>query len=122
MATRKPPSESQEQIAVVRWLRTHNVDHFAVPNGAKVSHRQRNKLIKEGLTSGVADLIITDPPPAAKGVVVVALEMKKRTGGSLRAIQREWLSRHQNKRGWRCIVAYGAQEAIVKLQELGYGE
>ena len=123
MSDKKPqPSEHQEQVAVVKWLTLHHIDFFAVPNGAAFRSKiQAAKLKREGLTPGVADLIVTDPPSEAHTAAVVALEMKRRSGAGPSAIQRSWLNRHANKAGWICLVGYGAEDAINKLKALGYG-
>lgn len=118
----RDPSEHQEQAAVAAWLRAHGVDHFAVPNGGRRDAREASKLKAEGAVAGVADLILTDPPPARPGIVVVAIEMKKRNGGDGGSkAQREWLARHRAKPGWLAEIKDGAQEAIAWLVELGYG-
>lgn len=98
----------------------HGVDFFAVPNGAHTSAQEKSKLKAEGLVRGVPDLVITTPPPWQPGVVIVTLEMKRRNG-QLSDVQKEWMSGHEKLNGWLLIVGYGAQDAIHKLRELGYG-
>jgi hypothetical protein len=66
MAGRRPhrriPRESSEQKELVRALRRSKLDHFAVPNGANVSDAERRKLVSEGMSAGVPDLIIPTAP------------------------------------------------------------
>jgi len=114
------PSEHAEQVAVCKWLRARDIDFFAVPNGAKCGPKQGSKLKKEGLTPGVADLIITTPP-CVPGIALVGLEMKRRGAKGLSATQKAWHALYGEKRAWLCLVAFGAQDAIGQLQKMGYG-
>lgn len=124
------PSEHAEQAAVVRWLTTQGVllaerDQFeniafcSVPNGARVSERERSKLVAEGLSPGFPDLLIFDRPPACPDKVGVALEMKRRDGGKTPENQRQWHAKLR-ARGWTVVVANGAREAVEQLRRLGY--
>ena len=113
------PTEHAEQAAVVRWLRARKINFFSVPNGAHVSPKYRALLKAEGLTPGVADLIILDPPTCGGGHVV-ALELKRRSGGHLSPAQRDWRDRLEQYPHWRYCVALGAAEAIRILTEMGY--
>lgn len=112
------PSEHQEQVAVATWLRRRGINFFAVPNGAYCTPNQKNKLRAEGLTAGVADLVIVDPP-RHDTALVVGLEMKRRRGGVISHSQKRW--RDELPDWWVYVVANGAEDAISKLRELGYG-
>ena len=107
------PTEHAEQCAVVQWLRARHVWFFAVPNGAKMGARECAKMKKEGLESGVPDLLIVD-----KGRRI-ALEMKRRNGGRVSPAQKRWLE-HLEDEGWTCLIAHGAKEAIEVLTEVGF--
>ena len=56
--------ESKFQEAVIQALRYNKIFHFSVPNGAKLKITQANKIKREGMMSGVSDLIILLPKRA----------------------------------------------------------
>jgi hypothetical protein len=118
------PSEHAEQVVICNWLRERGHVFFAVPNGAKCGAKQANKLKREGLTPGVADLIIASKPTWATWPCL-ALEMKKRVGSGkgrqnkLSTSQKEWHEQYLQL-GWVCLVAHGAEDAIQQLREYGY--
>lgn len=114
------PLEHDEQVSVVKWLKKRKIDHFAVPNGGARDIREATRLKAEGVTPGVSDLIITTPPPI-EGIFAVALEMKRRKGGTMSDDQKAWHAKYEKKSGWLCRVAHGAKDAIKVLTELGYG-
>jgi hypothetical protein len=105
----KLPSEHQEQVAVVQWLRRRGLIFFAVPNGAKMGAREGSKMKKEGMQKGIPDLLILNPP--------IALEMKRREGGRLSPEQEEW-GRVFESLGWSWVVGYGAKDAIQKIEAI----
>ena len=117
----RPPSELQEQIAVVRWLRTVGVLFCHVPNGGKRSRREAVRLKASGVVAGVPDLLIFDPPPIG-GSCGAALEMKRQgsTPSAVSKVQKVWL-RELEARGWASLVGRGAEDAIEQLRALGYG-
>lgn len=80
---RKPQRhiEHDTQVACVRWFRLQ-YPHlalllFAVPNGTNKSKAARISFMAEGLTSGVADLLLLVPRGEYHGLCI---EMKSRTG------------------------------------------
>lgn len=112
------PSELSEQIIVVRELRRLRLQFCAVPNGLLTTQKQARMAKASGLEKGVPDLLIFDAPP---GYVGVALEMKRIDGrpSDLRPEQRQWMAQLA-KRGWLCLVGYGAQDALAKLCAAGF--
>ena len=113
--------EHQEQVTLCRWLDKRKVCHAAVPNAGLRTKRAGARMKAEGLKTGFPDLLIFDPPPAleGRGVVGIAIELKRRSGGSLGPLQQVWLDKLK-VRGWHTLVAHGCQEAIKALRELGY--
>ena len=111
-------SEHVVQSQAVKALRETRVKFFAVPNGGLRSKATALKLWKEGVQSGVPDLIILDPPPA-KTAVGTALEFKRRKGGVVSAAQEGWLEAFA-ARGWEARVVNGLAEFYAIMQELGY--
>jgi hypothetical protein len=65
---------------------------------------------REGLESGVPDLLIVDRGKR------LALEMKARGGRKPSPAQVGWLD-HFVAEGWGVAVCYGAEEAIAWLEE-----
>lgn len=63
--------------------------------------------------------MIFTPPPALPGKVGVAIEMKRRVGGTVSVYQEEWLS-ELNAIGWHTEVCRGFEEAARVLKECGY--
>ncbi len=71
-----------------------------------------------GVKAGVPDLLIFDPSPCGT-YVGVALELKRRKGGRVTALQRRWLDRLE-ERNWLAVVAHGSHDALSQLREAGY--
>ena len=78
-------------------------------------------MARMGVRPGVPDLLIFTPPPNKPEAIGTALEMKteKFTESQLRGSQREWLSSLESL-GWVPLVGKGAEDAVLKLRELGY--
>jgi hypothetical protein len=108
------PTEAAEQRMVCQWLNAKRLRYFHVPNGEKRNAITGANLRGLGVKPGVPDLIITTTPPGKFGIAAVALEMKRRKGGSISVEQREWLD-HLKSQGWATFVAHGADEAIAWL-------
>lgn len=82
--------EHDLQSGCVRWFR-YNYPQlarllFAVPNGGSRNAREGGRLKAEGVTAGVADLLLLVP---AGGYGSLCIEMKTSTGRQ-RETQREW--------------------------------
>lgn len=114
-------SELSEQAIVVSALRRAGYLLFAVPNGHVRSKRQQVQARHEGVSGGVPDLIIADPPPARPDLFATALEMKRAHAvpSELRDNQVAWLDALA-KRRWAAVVGLGADDALAKLRLLGY--
>lgn len=116
-------SELHQQAQVATVLTNHGHCFAAVPNGHVRSVWQNITGALEGVQAGMPDMLIFDPPPSLPHAVGVALEMKRLKGASrdVKKRQRKWLTKLA-KRGWVPLVGYGASDAIVLLQALGYLE
>lgn len=117
----KTPYEYEEQIALADLLTYAKINFFHIPNGAgKFKSRYAHQIKRMGLKAGIPDLMITSPPPlyklAFRGVFV---EMKRQGGRKPTAEQLEW---HEKLKvdGYKVIVAYGFDDAVEQLKELGY--
>lgn len=121
------PTEYMEQGRVCDWLRAAQVIYFAVPNGALLggSPQQRQvrwrQMARVGAKAGVPDLVIASPAPLWPDARGVALEMKRAKGGTVSPEQEAWHALLRSC-GWIVIVGRGADEAIVQLTKLGYGQ
>ena len=114
-------SELSEQALVVSALRKAGYLLFAVPNGHVRSKRQSIQAKLEGVSAGVPDFIIIDPPPARPDLVGTVVEMKRAHAvpSDLRDSQVSWLTAFERRR-WAVMVGLGADDALVKLRSLGY--
>ena len=114
------PTEEQEQVAVARFLRRAGVLFTHPPNGGYRSKAAGARMKRLGTSPGVPDLLIFSPPPNEPERAGVAIEMKRRKGGTVSLAQERWM-RGLKDNGWIAFVAQGAEEAILRLRELGYG-
>lgn len=118
-------SEREEQKALVLWLQARSIRHVAVPNGATLAGgpgeraRQWRSLEAQGCQRGFPDLLVLDKPPLRPECCGVAIELKRREGGSVSADQVAWLERLEQL-GWVTLVAHGAEEACKYLVQIGY--
>ena len=77
----KPPTESQIQQACMQWWNSQYAQIstllFAVPNGGNRNVIEAVKMKREGITPGVADLILLIPK---HGFNSLCIEMKAKKG------------------------------------------
>ena len=111
--------ESEEQIELARRLDSAGLAWFAIPNGGSRDVREARNLKRQGVKTGVPDLVILSPAEhAPRGV---ALELK-RADGSLRDVRPEqwvWLARFEAA-GFTAVVGLGWRDSVRRLQQLGY--
>ncbi len=122
---RKPPrdlvpNEHGEQVRLCQWLDEHQLTYVAIPNAGRRSYAAAAKLRSEGMQKGYPDLEVKDQVPGHPGARGVAIEMKKRSGGTLSVDQHNWLRRLE-RCGYLTHVAEGAGDAISYLESLGFG-
>ena len=74
-----------------------------------------------GLSAGFPDLILFQTPPKFPNCKGLVIEMKraKKSASRVSPEQKQWLETLELN-GYICMIAYGAAEAIAKLQELEY--
>jgi hypothetical protein len=110
------PSEHDEQVRVIDWANAHvgqipELKYlFAVPNGGKRHKKTAKELAREGLKSGVPDLLLLLHRGVYSGL---AIEMKTLTGAASRE-QKEWLQ-WLAEQGYCARLARGADMAIKCL-------
>ena len=110
------PSEHIEQCTVVQWLDWNNIKFFAVPNANNMSSSNKryainvaNRMKKEGVRSGVYDLVILDYKR------VLFLEMKRLKGSRTSLDQIDW-GLTFTELGHDNIICKGADEAIEVIK------
>lgn len=105
------PTEAEEQIKFVQWLRLKNLPHFRVPNETYTkSWRQKNMNKALGVSKGVPDIFII---VAGK---LVAVEMKRIKGGVTSTHQMKWIN-ILNNANVPTVVAKGHKEAIKFIKD-----
>lgn len=112
-------SESTEQARVVAYFRAKYPKYliFSIPNGTHIkSHAGRAKAKREGLLSGIPDLMI--PAPIDNNWSGLFIEMKdiKKTMCSVSASQKDKLE-HLDKLGYYATWCAGADDAIKVIDD-----
>lgn len=132
------PTEEQEQMAFVQWLRLKGYAHFRVPNETYTkSFKQKAKNKALGVSSGVPDLFVVAPRQQElwNGLgteairtgdtvavpTLVAIEMKRKKGGTTSANQKQWLQT-LNDAGIQSVVCKGCDEAIKFIESITKSE
>ena len=110
--------EAKLQTAVMTWWNYQYPEFagllFAVPNGGRRDAREGARFKAQGVTAGVADLILLVPRPH-----ILLLELKVR-GGKVSDAQKSWLAKAAAQ-GHAIVIAYdfhAARAAIVN--HIGY--
>lgn len=115
--TRRKPTERQDQVRLVMYLRTFypQVLVAAVPNGAAVSGPQRVKLVSEGLLPGFPDLCVLEPRGPFHGLFV---EMKSTAKTAVVSRQQYQVHKTLRTKGYKVLICYGYDRALASI--LGY--
>lgn len=101
-----PPTEDQEQAAVVQYCRLRGLKHFRVPNETYTkSFKQKEKNKRLGVSAGVPDLFVI------ANRQLIAIEMKRIAGSKTTQAQIEWIAA-LNDANVPSIVCKGAKQAI----------
>lgn len=114
-------SEHHEQALLVQHLTLRGIGFFAVPNGARLAGRSRDRarqwkwLEREGVRKGAPDLVVTRFSRDGRPIVI---EMKNVKSGRV-STEQKLMHAHLEKEGWAVVVAFGYVEAIEKLRDLG---
>lgn len=114
------PSEHEEQVMLFEWWAMwapmHGIDErlmFAIPNGASKSMSQAVKFKREGLKSGVPDVMLALPRGGWHGLFI---ELKRQKGGVLSDTQKAY-EQVLSSAGYawtRCNGFDAARAAIVR--------
>lgn len=107
-------TESSIQIACVTWFRLQYRDLsnvlIAVPNGGKRRLLEAVAMKKEGVTKGVADLLLLTP---RKGFGCLCIEMKTKRGLH-RKSQKDW-QKEIEKAGNKYVVCRSLEQFIKEI-------
>ena len=108
---KKPPLEFFEQVGFLEWFESKfpRVRIFAIPNGGKRSIATAKKLKKEGVKAGVPDLFIPEWN--------VWVEMKRKKGGRVSPVQKDWHEYLVNSCGHTVIVGHGSEDASRQVMD-----
>lgn len=109
----KFPSENDEQIAFVKWLKLKHILFYHIPNGGFRSIREGIRFKLLGVRAGVPDICIPIP---ANGFHGLYIEMKKTKGGKLSMDQSAWIEELCNQK-YHATVAHGCEEAVKIVEE-----
>jgi len=121
--------EAKEQVEVMKWVHRHSkrplLDEprdrlycpdlerlFAVPNGLFTHPKIAVEAKRQGLRSGVPDILWPSP---RGGWLGLALELKRRKGGRVSGNQTDWID-YLSSVGWLVVIAHGAPKAIKAIE------
>jgi len=107
------PTERDEQIQFIKYLRWNKIPHYAVPNGGSRNPAEAKNLKAEGVSAGVPDVCIPVPNKKYHGLYI---EMKRQKGGKVSEKQKEWIEK-LNKLGYLAVVCRGYDEAREVVEE-----
>lgn len=118
------PTEYEECVAFVEWLRLNGIPHHHCASesqsGSKNAMIRGAKLKRIGQSRGVFDYDIFVPIKGITGEVdcyeLIKIEMKRKKGGSVSKEQKEWQKIYEMA-GIPCKVCKGADEAIEFVQQ-----
>ena len=115
-ANRAPKTESEHQLVVMTYCRTHGDERlkrmFAIPNGGGRSKREAAELKSTGVKAGVSDLFLPVMIGSSGGLWI---ELKT-PEGRLSAEQEAWLN-EMSASGYAAHVCYGWEEAVQRIDE-----
>ena len=107
------PTEAQEQRALFEWA-SFNLGRYPellllyhIPNGGSRNAIEAKNLKAQGVKAGVPDVCL---PVACGEYSALYIEMKRREGGHLSEVQRDWLAL-LNRVGNKAVVCKGWEEA-----------
>lgn len=107
ISVRKNPTERQEQIWFVTWLKKQGYWCHHSPNGGKRHFIEGYNLKLMGVSKGFPDVFV--PLPMGK-YHSLFIEMKPLKGGKIEKEQSEWIN-YLREKGFYAEVAHGFEEA-----------
>lgn len=101
------------------WLEVRGIRHTHIVNEGNGNYKRGAMNKKMGVSAGFPDYIILLPVGKFKSIVPVAIEMKRKVGGSVSKVQQKWLN-DLAMAGFKTAVCKGCVEAVAFLRTLGY--
>lgn len=101
----------------VKWPNVYGVT-FHIPNGGRRNPREGARLKAQGVKAGIPDIMV---PVASGDYLGLFIEMKRKkvAGCAMPTVSKE--QKHMmgllEAQGYKCVVAYGADEAIYLLEQ-----
>jgi hypothetical protein len=117
MYARKILTEHEEQAALIQWARLQSKSIpelnmlFAIPNGGYRAKKTAVLLKKEGVVSGVPDLMLACSSSDYHGLFI---EMKRTCGGNITDNQIEWKNK-LNQQGYLSVICKGFDAAKSEI-------
>lgn len=109
--TQPYPTEAEEQITFVNWLRLKKIDHWRTPNETFTrSWKQKTMNKALGVQAGIPDLFVI------VNNKLIAIEMKRVKNSNTSPAQLYWIGK-LNTAGIPTKVCKGAEEAIKFVEE-----
>ena len=112
------PSESDEQMTLFEWCEIYKAKYpelkllFHIPNGGKRYKSTAIRLKKEGVKSGIPDLMLPVPTISYHGLFI---EMKSTDKyANVSKSQEEWINL-LSLNGYKAIVCHGWQQATKEI-------
>ena len=110
--------ENKLQEAVINWLRYSGYYCFHVPNGGSRNIIEATNLKKQGVLSGVSDILILDNVmdiPSRMLFKGIAIELKVK-GGKVSDSQKDFMS-NAEKRGFLVILSWNFSDLIEYFEK-----
>lgn len=101
------PTEEEDQIKLVVWIRKQGIPVVASANGGKRNFWEAMKLKRMGVSSGFPDLFI---PLANRQFPGLFIELKRVSGGVVSDAQLHWL-KILRQNGYAVEICRGLEEA-----------
>lgn len=122
-------TEHDHQAMIVKWLRAHGHECFAVPNeqGGSGQYRRASWLRAQGKLKGAPDLVVMELAPVVgvksedkpQNWAPVAIETKKPKGPAAEEHQRK-VHKRMRAAGWIVLTPKGYDDAVAQLKGLGF--
>jgi hypothetical protein len=116
-------TEAQEAVAFVQWSRLQHICNrflLAIPNGGSRHPVEAKNLVAQGVRKGVSDYFLAYPVPPYCGMWI-ELKRSRIAKPNVSREQQDWLDL-MNAHNFRAVVAYGATEAIILIEDYLNGE
>ena len=114
-------NESSLQISCIKWFRLkypqYSLNLFAVPNGGYRRKVTAVRMVKEGLLSGVSDLLFLLPTKDYHGLCIELKYNKNKMTSN----QKRWAN-HISKYNYKHIVVYTLDDFISEINSYIYAD